>query len=350
MDGWNETEEYEIVDQNFSTSVTVVVAAYNEEDNIRSCVQSILDNNYPQHLLEVIIVDNGSTDSTLQVIQQIKHPRLTILQQSTGHKKESLELAFSIAKGDLIMCTDADCIVSRNWIGSMCFHHEVHQADFVLGPIVIGSYKNLPQRFQAFDMLAMMGITAGGVKNKTTYQANGANMAFAKSFYDSIDGIPRKDVASGDDVFLLHRYVSDQYGSVYFNRSKDAIVKTLAISTWEDLIQQRIRWASKATSYVSSKDRNMSAFIFIFCVSILINFILTPFTGGVSFFFALFQLFIKGVIDYAFIDKVNKFFLQKRLMKYFLSSFIVHFLYILFAGFTGLLKINYRWKDKKIKV
>ena len=350
LDGWINTNQYTTKEEPSETKVSVVIAAYNEAENIEACISSVMANSYPRELLQIIVVDNGSTDSTFQLLNQSKFSEIVVLQEKQGHKKEALEKGFSVATGDFILCTDADCVVNPLWIQSMVMHHEVHGAEFILGPVAISAYNNLPTRFQAFDMLAMMGVTAGGVKNKSSYLANGANMAFSKKVFDEVGEIPRKDIASGDDVFLLHAFAMRNPAGIYYNRSKQAIVNTKAIKSWKGLVQQRIRWASKATSYVSSRDRNTAAFIFIFCLTILINIILTPFTGGVSFFFALFQLFIKGVLDYFFMERVNEFFRYKHLMKYFLPAFIVHYAYILFSGLAGIIGLNYRWKGKKISV
>lgn len=348
LDGWTETPQYTIEDEQGETFVSVVIAAYNEEKNIADCLRSILANVYDSSKLEIIVIDNGSIDDTSVIISRPEFQRVKLLQQPEGHKKEALEMGFTAAKGALILCTDADSIVDKFWIQSMVLHHEIHGAEFILGPVAIGDYNNLPTRFQAFDMLAMMGVTAGGVRNKSTYLANGANMAFAQSFYNKLGEIPRKDIASGDDVFLLHAFVKEHPNKIYFNRSKAGIVKTKAVKTWKELIQQRIRWASKTTSYVQNKDRNIAAFIFIFCLSIFINIILAPLTGGLSLFFALFQLFIKAVLDYFFIERVNEFFRLKHLMKYYIPSFVIHYLYILFAGVAGILGLSYKWKGKKI--
>lgn len=348
LDGWNETPEFSHKNSPPQTTVSVIIAVYNEEKAIYDCVASILKNTYPTNLWELIIIDNGSTDNTIKEIQRHNSDRIRIISEPLGYKKEALEAGISAATNSFILCTDGDCLVQSQWIHSMVLHHEIHKAEIVLGPVEIRKYRNLLTRFQAFDMLAMMGITAGGLKKGISYLSNGANMAFTRNMYNSIGSIPRKDIPSGDDVFLLHEYLKQGGDKVYYNRSKEAIVKTEAQSTWKGLIEQRKRWASKTMSYVNPTDRYVAAFIFLFCMSIVINLLLTPFTGGLSFFIAIFQLFIKATIDYAFLSNVNNFFKKKHLMRYFLPSFFVHFSYILFAGIAGLMKTSYDWRGKKV--
>jgi cellulose synthase/poly-beta-1,6-N-acetylglucosamine synthase-like glycosyltransferase len=348
LEGWNETEIYPPSKETSSTSVSVIVAVYNEEDSIESCVQSILNCEYPKDLFEIIIVDNGSTDKTKYILDSFQDSRLTVLSQEEGNKKEALECGINFSSGDFLLFTDGDCTVRKEWINSMVYFHELRGGECILGPVEIKKYNNLLTRFQAFDMLAMMGITSGGLKKGISYLANGANFGYTKEVYNQMSGIPRKDLASGDDVFVLHEYIKSGGEKVYFQKSKDAIVSTAAQYTWKNLVQQRIRWASKATSYVQKKDVYINGFIFLLCLSILFNFLLIPFTNGLSFFAALFQLFIKATIDYAFIDNVNKLFKKKHLMRYFLSSFLVHYVYIIMTGVTSLLGLSYKWKGKRM--
>ncbi len=349
LDGWNKTPTNTYNETSFNTSVSIIVAAYNEEQGIKECVQSILACDYPMQMMELIVVDNNSSDSTLEILKGINDPRLKICEQKDGHKKESIECGIQASKNRFLLFTDGDCVVKKEWIKSMIYSHEIDKADCVLGPLEISRYNNLLTRFQAFDLLAMMGITSGGLKNKVNYLANGANFGYTQKLYHRISSIPRKDYASGDDVMTLHAFVRLGDAKIVFQKDAGAIVRTKTQASWKELIQQRIRWASKSTSYVSKKDIYINGFIFIFCLSILINFLLTPVTGGLSFFIAIFQLFIKGAIDYAFLDNINKFFKKKHLMKYFISSFLVHFVYIIFTGVTSLLGLKYNWKGKKLR-
>lgn len=347
LDGWNETEKIDLVQNDDLPSVSVVIAAFNEEKEIRACLDSILNNAYPSEKLEIIVVDNGSTDRTKEIVKENYGSQLILLEEPVGFKKEALEKGFERASGKLILCTDSDCVVPKGWIKSMVSPFVQQQINFVLGPVKVGKYRNIVERFQAFDMLAMMGVTAGGLKSDRTYLANGANMAFAQSVYKEIGEIPRKDIASGDDLFLLHRFIEIDKDKVIFQKAENAIVSTMAVSGWGNLLQQRRRWASKVTSYVSSKDRYSAIFIYFFVMTIAGNILLIPATAGFSLFIALFQLFIKGTIDYAFLVQINLFFKQRHLLRYFIPSFFVHAAYIIFAGLSGLVGRPYQWRGRE---
>lgn len=345
---WHKTKFPASSDVVFKSKVSVIVAVYNESKNIESCVHSILNNRYPSDLFEVIIVDNGSKDDTWEILNSIQDDRLVLLQEKDGYKKEALEAGISRATGDFLLFTDGDCFVQEFWVESMVTPFEIEDIRFVLGPVCIDRFDGVVERFQSIDMLAMMGVTAGGLGSKMSYLSNGANMAFAKSFYTEIGGIPRKDIASGDDVFMLHEFVKKYPDGVQFMKSKEAIVSTKAENSLSDLVHQRIRWASKTVSYVHQKDKFVAAFIFLFCLLIWT----LPFLGlfmGISLVYLSFGLLlIKAIIDYRFIKQIDLFFKLEGVFKLYPLSFLIHFTYILFSGITGLIGVKYRWRGKEI--
>lgn len=343
--GWKNTPLNNVRNQDFSEFVSVIVAARNEESRIQACVESILKNDYPN--FELIVIDNHSTDSTLEILQSIDDDRLRVLSNKEGFKKESLELAIAKSKGTVLLFTDADCIVPSRWIKGMMSPFAEKKADFVLGPVAIKKHQTILSQFQAIDMMAMMGITAGGLKNQSTYLANGANIAFLKSSFEKIGGYPAKHIKSGDDTMLIHEAVRQNYRLV-FNKSKGCIVETFAVTRWKDLVNQRKRWASKTVSYINFKDKLIAAEVFLFIFSICINVILAPFTGGITLLVAIFQLLGKGMTDFWFLRKLNSFFLMGKVLNRFLALFVVQFYMFLWSGISGIFGMKYRWKGRDI--
>ena len=110
-----------------SKAITVVVAVRNEEVNIESCVQSILNQNYPKELFEVIVVNDFSTDKTLKILENFKE-KIKIVKLSehlppenalVPNKKKAITMAVSLSKHNVILCADGDCVYGPNWILSM---------------------------------------------------------------------------------------------------------------------------------------------------------------------------------------------------------------------------------------
>jgi cellulose synthase/poly-beta-1,6-N-acetylglucosamine synthase-like glycosyltransferase len=104
--------------------VSIIIAARNEEKDIRDCIQSIIDQTYPQNKFEIIVTDDYSTDGTVSIIQSFKKENILVIHLAdfienknlNSYKKKSIETALQFAKGELIVTTDADCIAPKKWI------------------------------------------------------------------------------------------------------------------------------------------------------------------------------------------------------------------------------------------
>lgn len=345
--GWNaipEVEEVSILEKD-RASVAVIVAARNEAANIEACISSILQSTYRSFVL--IVVDNNSTDNTWTLIKQFQDPRLHAIQNREGFKKESLLKAISSTNAPLLLFTDADCIVHEKWIENMVEPMLSKRADFVLGPLKISNYSRLIDRFQALDMMGMMGITAGGLQTKISYLANGGNLAFTREAFIALGGYQGLNHASGDDVMLVQKAAKAGSYKFVFVKSRKAIVATFALLDWKSLFRQRQRWASKALSYVQKKDRNVAIWVFLFILSICINILLMFFVHKYTGLIAVFQLLIKGIVDYRFLRKVNAFFEQKSLLHSFVPAFFIQFIMYIWSGFSSIFLKRYTWKGRK---
>jgi O-antigen biosynthesis protein len=98
----------------FLPSLSIIVAAYNVQDTIESCLQSILALEYPPTKVEVIIVDNASTDQTAAILSRYSR-RLKILRETTRGSAAARNRGLFQAEGEVIAFTDADCIVDARW-------------------------------------------------------------------------------------------------------------------------------------------------------------------------------------------------------------------------------------------
>src|SRR6187402_2058932 len=101
-----------------STKITVIIPARNEGAYIEALLHSINNQTYPKELLEVIVVDDNSTDNTVSLTLQFSFVKLISLKEQgiNSHKKKAIEKGVAAASGDPIITTDADCIVPPNWL------------------------------------------------------------------------------------------------------------------------------------------------------------------------------------------------------------------------------------------
>ncbi|HEX8461917.1 MAG TPA: glycosyltransferase, partial [Segetibacter sp.] len=208
-------------------SFTIIIPARNEEDNIGKCLCSILDQNYPNHLFEVIVADDYSTDNTANVVLSFKEKNENVKllqlqnilkdQKLNSYKKKAIELAIERANGDWIVTTDADCIVSPNWLQNFSAFIEKNNSVFVAAPVKFINTGSFVSIFQSLDFMSLQGITAASVSNGFHTMCNGANVAYNKKVFYEVGGFKNIDnIASGDDMLLMHKIYVQYKQQVHF--------------------------------------------------------------------------------------------------------------------------------------
>ncbi|MCB4792836.1 MAG: PqqD family peptide modification chaperone [Elusimicrobia bacterium] len=96
-----------------SPKVSIIIPVYNEEASLPMCLDSLMDINYPKECLEIIVIDNNSTDSSSSIIKS--YPVIYVFKEKKGHSF-ARNKGLKIATGEIIAFTDADCVVDKNWV------------------------------------------------------------------------------------------------------------------------------------------------------------------------------------------------------------------------------------------
>ncbi len=349
-----------------SPRISVIVPARNEEKNIGNLLKSIARQTYPGTFFEVIIVDDHSTDSTAEIVrrfaaEQTAHPpdwiRVIPAQNENGvaYKKKAIETGITTAKYEWILCTDADCIVQPGWIASYAAMIKANDPVFVAAPVVFvpatntaAGENNLLFTFQELDFLSLQGITAASVSKKFHSMCNGANIAYRKDVFLEVGGFRGIDhIASGDDMLLMHKVRLRYPDRVLYLKAKPAIVETSAAASWREFFNQRIRWASKASSYDDKKIFAVLVLVYLFNFSFLLLAI-ASFIDIQYFYFLLILWIAKTVAELPFMTHVSDFFGRRSALKYFFLFQPLHIGYTILAGFLGSFG-TYEWKGRRVK-
>jgi cellulose synthase/poly-beta-1,6-N-acetylglucosamine synthase-like glycosyltransferase len=251
-------------------SFSVIVPARNEEAIIRSCLLSILKQNYPTDLFELIVINDHSTDNTRTIIQELQtdHPNLVLIDladhlhgELNSYKKKAIEIAIAQSKGEWIVTTDADCFAKTNWLRSIDALIQARQPVFVAAPVMFSNDRRFLSVFQLLDFLSLQGITAASVSAGYHTMCNGANIAYRKEAFYAVDGFRYIDqLASGDDMLLMHKIKQVYPDRIAYLFSEEAIITTAPMPDWTSFLNQRIRWASKAAKY---RDRSIFWVLFL---------------------------------------------------------------------------------------
>jgi cellulose synthase/poly-beta-1,6-N-acetylglucosamine synthase-like glycosyltransferase len=197
--------------------------------------------------------------------------------------------------------------------------------------------------FQVLDFLALQGITAAAVGAGKHSMSNGANLAFEKSAFIAVGGYQGVDeIASGDDMFLMHKMKKTLSNRIGYLFHPDAIVLTKAMGQWKDLLMQRIRWSSKARFY----DDNSIFWVLLLVYLYNLSFLLLLLMG--NFNTLIISLAFKTFFEVFFLDAVARFYNLKPVLRWFVFFQPLHIFYTIIAGLFGQVK-TYTWKGRKVK-
>lgn len=361
LQGWEKTQRWNIPNNfNPNTFVSVIIPARNEEENITACLNSIVDQSYPTDFYEIIVVDDHSSDNTAQLIRNHPGKNIHLIslaeklspENSTDNsfKKMALEQAILHSKGSLILSTDADCIVQKDWIKLIASYFKYHDIQFLAAPVNFHKEESLFEKFQSLDFAGMMGITAAGIAGRFMHMCNGANLAYRKEAFGAVEGFKGIDhLASGDDMLLMQKIAQKYPGKIGFLKNKKATVYTKAKATLNSFLNQRVRWASKSKVYPEQKVTLILAMIFFFCWTIIANAFLASIIGLPFLYILLIQILVKGIFDHRLLNSTTRFFNRTDLLTTFASSFLMHIIYVAGIGLLANLKSTYQWKGRQVK-
>ena len=347
------------------TSISIIIPARNEEHNIEHCLQSILQNNFPKHLLEIIVVDDHSKDATANIVKKYSSQNVQLILLSehistniNSYKKKAIEIAVAKATGTLIITTDADCIVPPRWLQTIVAFYEEKNPAFIAAPVSIDCGWSFIQIFQSLDFMTLQGITAAVVNKKQMTMCNGANMAYERAAFYEVGGFAGIDtIASGDDMLLMHKIYKQYPDRVLFLKAKSAIVKTAAVNTIKEFFNQRIRWASKAEKYDDKRILPVLVLVYFFNVIMLVLPIIGVFPNAQYSMFNvqcsmlgvwLWMWFFKIVTELFFLFPVSNFLGKKSLLWLFPFIQPFHICYTIIAGWLGKFG-KYSWKERSVK-
>lgn len=354
---WRSIPEYAPTRKDPSASLSVIIPARNEEENIIPCLQSVCAQHYPASLFQVVVIDDSSTDKTWELLQHFHcaDKLVNSIRLENGeddgfpaHKKRAIQTGIVAAQNNLIVTTDADCKHPETWLRTMASFYEDKRAAFIAAPVMLESDSSVLQTFQALDFLVLQGITGASVNKNIHSMCNGANLAYEKEAFYSVGGFSGIDhIASGDDMLLMHK-VADKYPKkVHYLKSRQAIVTSLPMQTWKDFFNQRIRWSSKARFYDDKRILLVLLLVYLFNLSFPVL-LVAGCWFHVLWTYAAILWIAKTLVEIPFVYSVANFFGKTSLLKYFFFFQPLHIAYTITAGFFGQFG-KYEWKGRRVR-
>ena len=355
---WNQLDHWVTIPSTLpKTAVTILVPARNEAHNICHCLNSLLQQSYPSSLLEVIVIDDHSTDATPDLVRSYQNQGVRLLmladilsQPTQSYKKAAITAGVAAAKGALIVTTDADCLASPHWIHHIVQSYQAQDWQCLAGPVLFHEEQNALEEFQSLDFMGTMIITGAGIYSGQLLMANGANFAYTKAAFEAVDGfsgVVKK--ASGDDLFLLHKIAQHYPGKVGFLKQFEATIRTKAMPDLRSFAQQRIRWGTKNASYSDYQVTLVAGLVFATCWGIILTFLLSLTGNLYGILGCLLALGIKAMADYRLLQEATAFFDRRDLRSAFGWAQLGHILYIALLGMASLLVRRYEWKGRRVE-
>ena len=233
--------------------VSVVICSKDESENLQKFLPSILEQDYPN--FEVIVVNDGSTDTTSEVLsifkQNYSNLYETYIPQSTeiiSRKKLGLTLGIKAAKNEILLFTDADCkAVSNKWISEMVKNF-TPETEFVLGCGLYMYEKSFVNRLISYDTLTIALQYLGFAFAGKPYMGVGRNLAYRKSTFMSHKGFAGfLHVQSGDDDLFVNAWATAE--NVKVETSAESVTVSIPKKTFKEWISQKDRHLSTSSMY-----------------------------------------------------------------------------------------------------
>jgi cellulose synthase/poly-beta-1,6-N-acetylglucosamine synthase-like glycosyltransferase len=257
-------------------SVSVIVAARDEEASLPRCLQALRGQEY-EGALEIIVVDDRSRDDTANVVRQFARdwPALRLVQvvELKMHcpKKNALAHGIEHSRGDLLLFTDADCVPSPQWVRSTVGAFD-DSVGMVAGYAAAPAGRRWVQQLLALDNLAVAAMGAGSMGMGAPLSCSGRNLAYRRRVFDEVGGYSSVGhLVGGDDVYMMRLVRRQTSWAIVYNADPQAgVISEAGSGTAVEVVHQKLRHASKAARYAGPA-RLLGIGVYLFHLSILIG-------------------------------------------------------------------------------
>lgn len=216
--------------------VSVVTPAYNEGDNIAACVNALKTQNFPKEDYEIIVVDNNSSDGTLEIVKNLG---VSYTVEYKRGRSQARNAGIKIARGNLIAFVDAGCTAKRDWLSNIVQAFENSHIGCVAGDIKSLEKEN-PFPLRQYLIKKEYLSQKNTVSHPFLPYADTANAAYRKAVFDRI-GLFDEKFKSGEDADLCWRMqLFTNYKIAYVS---DAVVLQSYESRAKSLFKQKMRHA-----------------------------------------------------------------------------------------------------------
>ena len=325
-------------------NATVIVASRNEENNILRCMKSLDNLIYPDGKLEIILVDDKSTDDTGKIIDEFicDKPKFKkiVTKKEIGMlkgKTNALANALELARGDIILTTDADCEVNPLWVKTTASYYkeDVGVVNGFTSQVASDGFSGM----QALDFIYLLTVAAGAINLKMPLTCIGNNMSYRKKAYLDVGGYENLPFSVTEDFNLMWSiYCLGKY-KIILPLDQDTLINSIPCSDFKTLFRQKKRWAVGGIE-IPFRGYLVMAWGFLTNIGV----VLTPLLfSAVWLYLAVFKL----TIDFFVLYFVHKQLGITKNLKYFLYFQIYYLLYVIALPFVLGINRKVIWKGRE---
>ena len=327
-----------------SRRVSVIVAAKDEEKRLPACLESLVRIDYPKELLEIIVVNDQSSDETASIVDGFasRHDNVKRIDAADSRvmrgKANALSQGIDAATGEFIFLTDADCSVPPTWVtGTLKYFGE--KTGIVGGVTLISDTGNIVSGVQALDWDLLLSIAAGAATLRKPVACLGNNLAFRKKAYEDVGGYRKINFSVTEDYALFKAIAQSGTWNYSYPMDRDTLVETLPVKTMKEVFAQRRRWAT------GGKDTGLFGIVtlapgFLLHWLLMISIVFSPVPFLVSFP-------LKVLLDTLFVIPTLKHYGKIAHLKFILSFEIYYTVYVAVLPFSVYLGKAITWKGRK---
>jgi cellulose synthase/poly-beta-1,6-N-acetylglucosamine synthase-like glycosyltransferase len=235
-------------DRSVRPTVSVVVSARNEGQRLRGCLSSLVSLTYPQELLQIVVINDRSTDDTGAIVREFaeKHINVLLVEGRPPHdhlqgKANALALGIEQATGEILLFTDADCIVPAGWVEETVKYYAREEIGIVAGFTRVRA-STWFQAMQTLDWFALFSVAAATARMGFPATAVGNNLSVRRKAYDAVGGYRGVPFSVTEDYALVHAIATRTRYRVVFPMDPGQLVETEPCLTVRDLFHQKKRW------------------------------------------------------------------------------------------------------------
>ncbi|RCK77423.1 MAG: Glycosyltransferase [Ignavibacteriae bacterium] len=328
-------------------SVSIIVAARNEEENILKCLISLSQLDYPKEKLDIIIVNDQSTDHTKEIVENFikdkSHFKLLNSIKSTSQhlrgKANAVAQGIENSTGEFLLFTDADCTVPKDWVKEIVANFK--QNIGIVGGYTILKANSIFEGIQTLDWIYLFNIAASSATLGFPLTGIGNNLAIRKKCYDEVGGYYNIRFSVTEDYALTRAILNKTKYKMAFPLNKKSIVNSLPCKNFTELYHQKKRWG------VGGLDMIPLGFL-VFSIPFIFNMLIMIGLYYLNICVLIVPIIIKIFMDFMLLFYSLKQLKYLRYIKYFLFFEIYLFIYVIILPIIVVINKKVLWKERQL--